>query len=98
VNEMRRIVAEGFDAPTVVILGLGVGLVVTGLISLRKGRTWIKLYGGWGNMTTLSRSEEPITFWSVVILLYLGFGAVLIFVSVIGVLVNVGYVTPPLFK
>jgi len=94
---LAEIVREGFGGAEFLLLFLGTGLIITGFVSLRKGRTWINQNAGW-SIRTIRRSEDPLSFWGIVVSLYWGLGLLFVVCSAIFAAQNVGYLSRPLFK
>ncbi len=71
-------------------LFLGIGLIVTGFVSVSKGRTWVNSHGGW-KIRTVVRSEDPILFWIITVFLYWVFGSFFVVCSIVFSLQQSGY-------
>lgn len=79
------------------MLFLGIGLIITGFVSVSKGRTWINSHGGW-KIKTVVRSEDPVLFWIITVFLYWVFGSFFVVCSIIFSLQKAGYLSRSLFE
>ena len=85
-SELTRIISEGFGLKEFLMLCFGLCLIGAGFVSLRKGRTVT-------GPRISSRSEQPVAFWSCIIVVYWGMGLLCVFWSLIDAMQKVGYFT-----